>query len=169
MKKIITLLHLIILPLLNLFAEDGKDNVAEWIDDDKSLYENISGKKKEHKLLNINLHLHGGFSLDNVGTTDTKGRFHMREARLSIDGELNNWLSYRYRQKLNESNSSRGNMDHLPESIDVLGLGIRFSDKWSAFVGKQAISYGGIEYDLNPIMVYDYSESLLNLHGFRQE
>lgn len=166
MKKIITLLHLIILPLLNLFAEDGKDNVAEWIDDDKSLYENISGKKKEHKLLNINLHLHGGFSLDNVGTTDTKGRFHMREARLSIDGELNNWLSYRYRQKLNESNSSRGNMDHLPESIDVLGLGIRFSDKWSAFVGKQAISYGGIEYDLNPIMVYDYSESLLNLHGF---
>lgn len=164
MKKLLLLITATVSSFMCLWAEEEK-SVTDWLGEDKSLYEGISGKDKKNKVLNIDLHMHGGFNLNHIGP-DTKGRFHLREARLSIDGELTDWLSYRYRQKLNESNSSSGNMDHLPGSLDVLGLGIKFSEKWSMFLGKQAVSYGGIEYDWNPILVYDYSESLLSLHGF---
>lgn len=148
----------------NLFSQEVS-NVTDWVEEGKSLYEGISGKENEHKNINIDLHLRAGFDLDMLDSK-TSGKFNMREARIDIKGNLTDWLSFRYRQKLNEGNSSSGNIDNLPASLDVLGLGIKFSDKWSTFIGKQAVSYGGFEYDLNPIMVYDYSETLLSLYGF---
>lgn len=149
---------------LCIFSQE-ETNANNLIENEKSLFEEISGKKKKHKNVSIDLHLRAGFDLDMINSK-TKGKFNMREIRLDVKGDITDWLSFRYRQKLNDGNSSSGNIDNLPSSLDVLGVGIKFSDKWSAFIGKQALSYGGIEYDLNPIMIYDYSETLLSLYGF---
>ena len=76
-----------------------------------------------------------------------------------MKGDINDWLSYRYRQRLNRGNDGSGNIDNVPTSIDWAGVGIKLN-KFSFFAGKQCVSYGGIEFDLNPIDIYEYSDMI---------
>ena len=75
----------------------------------------------------------------------------MHQLRIEAKGNINNWLSYRYRQRLNRSNDANGMIDNLPTSIDYAGIGIQLNDQFSLFAGKQCAAYGGFEFDLNPI------------------
>lgn len=57
-------------------------------------------------------------------------------------------------------------VDNLPASIDVAGLGIKATDKLSFFIGKQCAAYGGMEFDINPIDVYEYSDILEHMNAY---
>ena len=83
-----------------------------------------------------------------------EGDCNMHQLRIEAKGNINNWLSYRYRQRLNRSNDANGMIDNLPTSIDYAGIGIKLNDQFSLFAGKQCAAYGGIEFDLNPIDIY---------------
>jgi hypothetical protein len=107
-------------------------------------------------------------SFDAVEGVDdpTKGKFNMRQFRIEAKGNINDWLSYRWRQRLNRPNSGGSNIDNMPTSIDIAGIGVKMSDKWSLFAGKQCANYGGIEFDLNPIEIYEYSDMIENMSNF---
>ena len=51
-------------------------------------------------------------------------------------------------------------------SIDVAGIGVKTSDVFSMFLGKQCAAYGGIEFDLNPIEIYEYSDMVDYMSNF---
>ena len=89
-----------------------------------------------------------------------KNKFNVRQLRIEAKGNVNDWLSYRWRQRLNRSNAQGKNIDNAPTSIDIAGIGVKLSDKWSLFAGKQCAAYGGIEFDLNPIEIYEYSDMI---------
>lgn len=55
----------------------------------------------------------------------------MHQLRIEAKGNINNWLSYRYRQRLNRSNDANGMIDNLPTSIDYAGIGIQLNDQFS--------------------------------------
>lgn len=95
-----------------------------------------------------------------------EGAFKVQQLRIEMKGNINDWLSYRYRQRLNRSNDGNNMIDNLPNSIDWAGIGIKLSPKFSLFAGKQGVAYGGFEYDLNPIEIYEYCDLLENLSGF---
>jgi hypothetical protein len=67
---------------------------------------------------------------------------------------------------LKKSNCVGSNIDNMPTSIDIAGIGVKMSDKWSLFAGKQCANYGGIEFDLNPIEIYEYSDMIENMSNF---
>ena len=90
----------------------------------------------------------------------------MHQLRIEAKGNINNWLSYRYRQRLNRSNDANGMIDNLPTSIDYAGIGIKLNDQFSLFAGKQCAAYGGIEFDLNPIDIYQYSDMIDYMSNF---
>ena len=132
----------------------------------KSLFEEVTNIKKKTDKFNFFLNMNG--SLDNQFIEDTHqmSKFNMRQLRIEAKGKINDWLSYRWRQRLNRPNTGSGNIDNLPTSIDVAGIGVKVTDKFSMFIGKQCAAYGGIEFDLNPIEIYEYSDMIENMSNF---
>lgn len=57
-------------------------------------------------------------------------------------------------------------VDNLPTSIDYAGIGIQLNDQFSLFAGKQCAAYGGFEFDLNPIDVYQYCDMIDYMSNF---
>jgi len=87
----------------------------------KSLFEEVTNIKKKTDKFNFFLNMNG--SLDNQFIEDTHqmSKFNMRQLRIEAKGKINDWLSYRWRQRLNRPNTGSGNIDNLPTSIDVAG------------------------------------------------
>ena len=153
MKKLLTLLVLA-LCVIGVNAQE------------KSLYEQISGVKKKTDKFNLYMNMNGSFdAMFNEDGFD-QGKFNMRQLRIEAKGNVNEWLSYRWRQRLNRPNNGGDNIDNLPTSIDIAGIGVKLSDKFSLFLGKQCAAYGGFEFDANPIEIYEYSDMIEYMSNF---
>ena len=57
-------------------------------------------------------------------------------------------------------------LDNLPTSIDYAAVGFKITPKFSIFAGKQCAAYGGFEFDLNPIEIYEYSDMVEYMQNF---
>lgn len=73
---------------------------------------------------------------------------------LRIDGQIDDHLSYAFRQRLNRLNPDPSVM----ASVDWAQLIWSPDDKWSLAAGKQVMEVGSMEYDANPNDVFRYSE-----------
>ena len=154
MKKLLTLLVLA-LCVIGLNAQE-----------EKSLYEQISGVKKKTDKINLYMNMNGSFdAMFNENGFDY-GKFNMRQLRIEAKGNVNEWLSYRWRQRLNRPNNGGSMIDNLPTSIDIAGIGVKLGDKFSIFAGKQCAAYGGFEFDANPIEIYEYSDMIEYMSNF---
>ena len=154
MKKLLTLLVLA-LCVIGLNAQE-----------EKSLYEQISGVKKKTDKFNLYMNMNGSFdAMFNENGFDY-GKFNMRQLRIEAKGNVNEWLSYRWRQRLNRPNNGGSMIDNLPTSIDIAGIGVKLGDKFSIFAGKQCAAYGGFEFDANPIEIYEYSDMIEYMSNF---
>ena len=132
---------------------------------EKSLFEEVTGLKSKSDKFNLYMNMNASFDAqDQDGFQGAK--FNMRQLRIEAKGNINDWLSYRWRQRLNRPNNGGDNIDNLPTSIDIAGIGVKLNDKWSIFAGKQCAAYGGIEFDLNPIEIYEYSDMIENMSNF---
>ena len=153
MKKLLTLLFV-------AFCAMGL-NAQE-----KSLYEELSGVKKKTDKFNLYMNMNGSFDAMFNDNGFDYGKFNMRQLRIEAKGNVNEWLSYRWRQRLNRPNNGGDNIDNLPTSIDIAGIGVKLGDKFSIFAGKQCAAYGGFEFDANPIEIYEYSDMIENMSNF---
>lgn len=153
MKKLLAIL---------LFAGCIQGVEAQNNESEKTLFEEITGIKSKTDKFNLYLNMNGSFDVE----SDKADKFNMRQLRIEAKGNVNDWLSYRWRQRLNRPNNGGSNIDNLPTSIDIAGIGVKMSDKWSLFAGKQCANYGGIEFDLNPIEIYEYSDMIENMSNF---
>ena len=131
-----------------------------------SLYEELSGVKKKTDKFNLYMNMNGSFDAMFNDAGFDYGKFNMRQLRIEAKGNVNEWLSYRWRQRLNRPNNGGDNIDNLPTSIDIAGIGIKLSDKLSLFAGKQCAAYGGFEFDANPIEIYEYSDMIEYMSNF---
>ena len=138
---------------------------SDFMVGDKSLFEEVTGIKKKTDKFNLYLNMHGDFNMKWNDSGFDQGAFEMKQLRIEMKGDINDWLSYRYRQRLNRGNDGSDNIDNVPTSIDWAGVGIKLN-KFSFFAGKQCVSYGGIEFDLNPIDIYEYSDMIEHMSNF---
>ena len=83
-----------------------------------ALAEELAGRGAEVLQGSFDAHFQNGFQ---------EGDFNMHQLRIEAKGNINNWLSYRYRQRLNRSNDGNNMIDNLPTSIDWAGIGIAMS------------------------------------------
>ena len=156
MKKILAMM---------LLAGCVQGAVAQDTASEKTLFEEVTGLKAKSDKFNLYMNMNGSFDAqDQDGFQGAK--FYMRQLRIEAKGNINDWLSYRWRQRLNRPNNGGDNIDNLPTSIDIAGIGVKLNDKWSIFAGKQCAAYGGIEFDLNPIEIYEYSDMIENMSNF---
>ena len=155
MKKLMFML-LILGSIQGVYAQRTEKSKKFMVD--KTLFEELTDVKKKSDKFNLYLNMQGGF--------DANFRDGFEEGAFEMKGNINNWLSYRYRQRLNRSNDGGGMIDNVPTSIDYAGIGIKLNNRFNLFAGKQCTAYGGIEFDLNPIDIYEYSDIIENMSNF---
>lgn len=164
MKKIYTTVALA--ALAGGVAMAQMDSVTNFQNcDEKSIAETVAKIEKKTDAFNLYFNMHGNARADWNGSDFEDARFRMKQFRIEAKGRLTPWLSYRYRQRVNKGDSPDGYRDNLLNSIDIAGIGLNFG-KWDMFLGKQCAAYGGIEFDLNPIEIYEYSDMVNNMSNF---
>ena len=152
--------------LLTLAAGVASAQVTTESAGEKTLFERVAKIEKKNDMFNLYFNMHYAFDADfNAGNFE-QGAFNMHQFRIEAKGKVTDWLSYRWRQRLNRNNDGGGMIDNLPNSIDIASLTFSVTDKFSISAGKQCAAYGGIEYDLNPIEIYQYSEIINNMSNF---
>ena len=161
MKKLFTL---IIVALCVIGANAQELSLSKG--PNTSLFEEVSGIKKKTDKFNLYMNMNGSFDAMFNDSDFDYGKFNMRQLRIEAKGNVNEWLSYRWRQRLNRPNNGGDNIDNLPTSIDIAGIGVKLGNKFSIFAGKQCAAYGGFEFDANPIEIYEYSDMIENMSNF---
>ena len=158
MKKKLSLITLLALSVQGLFAQGLLSHLNDTTTK-RSLFERVANIEKKNNLFNLKLHMQATFNGTFTDGTFKQAAFKMNQLRLEARGDINDWLSYRWRQRLNSSNTPHA-LDNLPSSIDYAMISVRLTDKLTTSIGKQAAAYGGFEYDLDPIEIYQYSDMI---------
>lgn len=155
-----TLLTLTAMPLAAETSNSGGEN------DETPLFEEVTGIKKKTDKFNLYLNTHADFRSDWTGNDFDGGRFEFKQLRVEMKGDINDWLSYRYRQRLNKGEGPDGNFDNILQAIDIAEVGFKVAPRWTITAGKQCAAYGGIEFDLNPIEIYQYCDMVEYMSNF---
>lgn len=78
------------------------------------LFEELTDVKKKTDKFNLYLNMQGSFDA-HFQNGFQEGDFNMHQLRIEAKGNINNWLSYRYRQRLNRSNDGNNMIDNPPD------------------------------------------------------
>ena len=95
----------------------------------------------------------------------TSSKFYARQLRLEVRGDITDRIFYRFRHRLNRSTHAV-KLDNLSTATDMLYAGFHIDDKWAVTAGKMCQAWGGYEFDLNPMNIYEYSDFIDNLDNF---
>ena len=149
---------------LSAHAQQNKDASAG----EESLFEKVTNIEKKQDNFHFLLNLNNSFDVNESDGAFQNAKFNMRQIRIEAKGNINDTFSFRWRQRLNRNNSpAPDGIDNMPSSsIDVAGIGVKVNDKFSMFLGKQCAAYGGMEFDLNPIEIYEYSDMVDYMSNF---
>ena len=117
------------------------------------------------KKFNMYFNFQTSLDAEKEGENDLTTKFQARQLRLEVRGDLTEHIFYRFRHRLNKSNAAVS-LDNLATATDMMYAGFRLNEKWTATVGKMCQMWGGYEFDLNPMNIYEYSDFLNNMDNF---
>ena len=163
MRKIIFMTFLLACLTGEIHAQETKEK--EKFTPDTPIWEELTNMKKKTDKFNLSLYMRGGFDT-HFQRGFQEGKFRMNDLRIEAKGNINHWLSYHYRQRLNRSNDGSNREDNLPASIDYAYIGVKLNQRTSLLLGKHSAFYGGMEFDQNPIEVYEFSDMGANTECF---
>lgn len=118
-----------------------------------------------HKKFNMYFNFQSSFDLEKVKDQNMTAQFKARQLRLEVRGDITDRIFYRFRHRLNKSNAATS-LDNLAKATDMLYAGFRLDDKWALTAGKMCQAWGGFEFDLNPMNIYEYSDFIENMDNF---
>lgn len=85
--------------------------------------------------------------------------FRMEQFRLEMRGWVTEKVFFRFRHRYTSSFEPQ-TMDKIVKGVDMAFVNFKLGDanKWELQAGKFCLDWGGIEFDLNPIDIYEYSD-----------
>ena len=123
------------------------------------------GEQPIHKKFNMYFNFQGSFDVEKAKDKDMTAKFYARQLRWEVRGDITDRIFYRFRHRLNKSNVA-ASLDNLATATDMLYAGFRLDDKWTLTAGKMCQAWGGFEFDLNPMNIYEYSDFIDNMDNF---
>ena len=122
---------------------------------------------KQKLLSNISVIANMQSSLRNEFTDGeyTRGRFIMNQFRLEIKGKIYDKVYFRFRDRYTR-NTMPQSEDNMSSSTDLAYIQVQATDRLNFTMGKLCADWGGIEFDLNPIDIYQYSDIIDNSDNF---
>ena len=117
------------------------------------------------KRFNMYFNFQSSFDAEKEGEQDMTMKFKARQLRLEVRGNITDRIFYRFRHRLNRPTAAV-KLDNLATATDMLYAGFHIDDKWALTVGKMCQAWGGYEFDLNPMNIYEYSDFIENMDNF---
>lgn len=126
---------------------------------DTVTYKSIIPIEKQSLLSNIDLIANMQFAhRSDWNTGEYMGsKFRMEQFRMEARGWITENLYFRFRHRYTSSFEPQS-VDKIIKGVDFAYLTLKLGDKWSLTAGKTYADWGGIEFDLNPIDIYEYSD-----------
>jgi hypothetical protein len=84
-------------------------------------------------------------------------KFKVEQFRLEIKGYIHEKVFFRFRHRYTSTFEPQS-IDKIIKGVDFAYLRFDASDKWQFTFGKTYADWGGYEFDLNPIDIYEYSD-----------
>jgi Phosphate-selective porin O and P len=133
--------------------------VKERQADDTTFYKTLIPETKQSLLKNVSMIANMRFAQRNefVDGEYTKSRFMNEQFRLELKGKVHDKVYFRFRDRYTRAQTSES-IDNLSRSVDLAFVRVDVSSKFSIAAGKLCADWGAIEFDLNPIDVYEYSD-----------
>ena len=117
------------------------------------------------KRFNMYFNFQSSLDAEKEGDQDMTTKFKARQLRLEVRGNITDRIFYRFRHRLNRPTAAV-KLDNLATATDMLYAGFHIDDKWALTVGKMCQAWGGYEFDLNPMNIYEYSDFIENMDNF---
>jgi len=117
------------------------------------------------KRFNMYFNFQSSLDAEKEGEHDMTTKFKARQLRLEVRGNITDRIFYRFRHRLNRPTAAV-KLDNLATATDMLYAGFHIDDKWALTVGKMCQAWGGYEFDLNPMNIYEYSDFIENMDNF---
>jgi len=126
---------------------------------DTTYYKTLIPEEKQGLLKNMSMIANMRFAERNefVDGKYTQSRFSNEQFRLEFKGKVTDKVYFRFRDRYTRAQTSES-VDNLSRSTDLAFIRVDVSSKFSISAGKMCADWGAIEFDLNPIDVYEYSD-----------
>jgi nicotinamide mononucleotide adenylyltransferase len=96
----------------------------------------------------------------------SSSQFAVNQFRLEIKGKIfKDKVYFRFRDRYTKDPETQS-VDHISSSTDLAFVGYNLSDRTSITVGKMCAAWGGYEFDMNPIDIYEYNDIVENADNF---
>jgi hypothetical protein len=131
---------------------------------DTTYYKTLIPEDKQFLLKNMSMIANTQFGLENAFSNQgldymdyTGSRFRFEQFRMEFRGQIHKKVYFRFRNRYTKTTDVQS-IDHLYGSVDLAYIRVTLSDKWNLSLGKMCADWGGIEFDMNPIDIYEYSD-----------
>ncbi len=131
----------------------------------KTLEKKIAALDQKNDSFNFYLNLQNSANVY-LNSGDYEGiDFKTNQMRLEMRGEVVKGIRYRVRHRMNRGTSAEG-LDNLSRATDIASISIDVAKNFTITGGKQCTAFGGYEFDLNPIDIYQYSDMIDYMDNF---
>jgi hypothetical protein len=126
---------------------------------DTTYYKTLIPEEKQGLLKNVSMIANMQFGAENHFKDGeyTGSKFRFEQFRMEFRGQVHKNVFFRFRNRYTKTTDVQS-VDHLYGSVDLAYIRVNLSNKWSLTVGKMCADWGGIEFDMNPIDIYEYSD-----------
>ena len=126
---------------------------------DTSSYRIIIPEEKQELLKNVDMimNMQMGLRNDFQDGEYLESKFKVEQFRLEIKGYVHEKVYFRFRHRYTSTFEPQS-IDKIVKGVDFAYLRFDLSEKWQFTFGKTYADWGGMEFDLNPIDIYEYSD-----------
>jgi hypothetical protein len=151
MKKIITC-SLVILLGIGAHAQVQRQT-------DTTSYKALISADRVKLLQNMDVIANMQYSMNNYFTNGKydKSTYTMNQFRFEIKGKVHEKVYYRFRNRYTRAQDPQS-IDKISNSVDLAFIRVDATPKWNFTLGKMCADWGGYEFDLNPIDIYEYND-----------
>ena len=137
--------------------------------EDLTNYKSIIPIDKQSLLKNVDLiaNTQYAFRSDFKDGAYQGSKFKMEQFRLEFKGWVTDKIYFRFRHRYTSSFEPQ-TIDNIVKGVDMAYVAVKLgkNEKWELMAGKFCVDWGGIEFDLNPIDIYEYSDIIEQADNF---
>lgn len=135
--------------------------------DTTSTYRSLIPTGKQSLLKNVDMiaNMQMGLRSDFYDGEHVETKFRVDQFRLEIKGYVHEKIYFRFRHRYTSSFEPQ-TIDKIIKGVDFAYVRFDLSDRVQLTIGKTFADWGGIEFDLNPIYIYEYSDIIEQADNF---
>ncbi len=160
LTKTISLFLLLLLMVGSVLAQNRQSDTL-------SNYRSLIPTGKQSLLKNVDMiaNIQMGLRSDFTDGDHQETKFRIDQFRLEIKGYVHEKIYFRFRHRYTSTFEPQ-TIDKIIKGVDFAYLTFTLSDKVKLTLGKTYADWGGIEFDLNPIDIYEYSDIIEQADNF---